>query len=234
MTTPASILSLVRNHAEAALSGLVILIIVAAIWGANVSGKHTQAAIDAEAVTHAATVARAEATAEAIRAVNVVKAQNDSLHARNDSLATRNEALTHASNTKLTSARLVNARLSVKDDTASVTTDSGIVRVPVPHVLAAQLAAERMATDSAFSAMEHKIQSDDDRIAGLVNENDGLHTQIQLDSVVQNRYRAEVAAAIAETDAANKQARPRFSFVQGAVVGVLGTLGAIVIAAVAF
>ena len=231
MTTPGTVLSLARQHAEAALYGLVLLIIVASIWGANVSGKHTQAAIDAEAVTHAATQARAEATAQAIRAVAVVKAENASLHARNDSLRIRNDSLTGAANTRLTAARLVNLRLSVKADTAIVVTDTGIVRIEIPHILAAQMAAERMSTDLAFSAMEHKIQSDEELIAGLGHENDGLHAQLAVDSVVQVRYRAELAAAEAETDAANKQARPRFSS-GSAIVGALVVVIARVVVAV--
>lgn len=197
------------THARAALYGFVLLLIVACIWGAHMSGQHEQAANDAEQAATIELRTRAEATAQAQAALVPVKRANDSLHAANASLATRNANLTRLAAERETSANLVRSRLVVKHDTAtlSVGADS-VVRIAIPHDLALQLVAERMVTDSAFAAMEHKQQSDALLIAGLSTENDGLRTQIGLDSVVVLRYRAEVAAADSVIAAANRAARP--------------------------
>ena len=234
MTAPASILSLVRNHFEAAAIGICLLAIVAAIWGSNMNGRHTQATIDAQATTAAVLAARDSVTVSALRAIVPVKAQNDSLHAENAALKLANDSLSGEATKQLARATTVLKRLTVKADSVTITTDSGVTTFGVPHLLAATLAAQRVVMDSAFRAFEAARASDSTVIAGKDREIAGLTNQIALDSTVVLDYRKQLAAADSATDAATKLARPRFSAAQGAALGAIGTLGSLLILALVF
>jgi len=226
MTAPGSILTLARQHLEAAMVGLVIVLLVVGGYLIYSHGKHVQAQADAVAQLETNRVAARNATAEVLRAIAPVKAENARLHAENDSLHVRGVSLETIANERHTAANLVNDRVHVKGDTASVTTDTGIVRLVIPELLAHEIANGKLATDSAFSAMERQHQNDVAQIAGLTAERDGQIVQIQLDSVVQSRYRAELSAAQAEIDVLKKQNAPRWTFKEGAIVGTTLTVAA--------
>jgi len=221
-----AILALFVDHPRAVsiVAALVLLTLLG--FGIYHAGERHRAQADAVAQLETARVTARNATAEALRAIAPVKAENARLHAENDSLHARGVSLEKIANERHTAANLVNDRLHVKGDTASVTTDTGVVHLVIPELLAKEIANGKLATDSAFGAMEHQHQNDVDQIAGLTAERDGQTTQIQLDSVVQNRYRAELAAAQAEIDALKKQNAPRWTFTQGAIVGSLAVVAA--------
>jgi len=216
-----AILALFVDHPRAVsiVAALVLLTLLG--FGIYHAGERHRAQADAVAQLETSRAAARNATAEALLSVAPVKTENARLHAENDSLRVRAVTVDKIANERHTSANLVNDRVHVKGDTVAVTTDTGIVQIHVPELLAHEIAAGKLATDSAFSAMERQHQNDLAQIAGLTAERDGQTTQIQLDSVVQNRYRAELSAAQAEIDALKKQNAPRFTFTQGAIVGSL-------------
>ena len=226
MTAPASVLTLFRAHMEAAVIGVGIVSIVAAVAFAYRTGRHAQATDDAVAASETTRTAAALATAEALRAATRVRDENARLHAANDSLKLRGDTLERIAAERKTSASLVRARLVLHADSDSVTlvTEKGPVKLPLSPLVAQAFATERMAVDSEVSAMERRHDNDSSQIAGARNEIAGLTTEIALDSVVQNRYRAELSAAQTEIDVLKKANRPRFTFGQGAVFGVLGTV----------
>ena len=118
MTAPASVLTLFRTHLHAALYGAVVLIIIACIWGANMAGKHTQAAIDA--------VARYETVRDSATArYTVLTHERDSLAEANDDKAQviqqmhdRNVTLAQAATLKKSAAVTIRDRLTLHGDTA--------------------------------------------------------------------------------------------------------------------
>lgn len=207
-----AILALFVDHPRAVsiVAALVLLTLLG--FGIYHAGERHRAQADAVAQLETNRVAARNATAEVLRAIAPVKAENDSLRARDVSLS-------RLANEKHTAANVVNDRLHVKGDTASVTTDTGVVKLAIPELLAREIANGKLATDSAFGAMDRRHDNDVALISGLT-------TQIQLDSVAQSRYRAELSAAQAEIDALKKQNAPRFTFKEGAVVGATLTVAA--------
>lgn len=221
-----------RTHSTAALVGVVVLVILAALWGAEMHGRHTQSRVDQMTIAQLQRQSAESATVYALRAIVPVQHRNDSLEASNRSLAVRADSLTRIANERLTSADLVRSRLTVKSDTATLAVDAdSVVRIGIPHALALQLAAERLATDSAFAAMQHKQSADSVLIDGLMSERNGLRTQIGLDSIVQVRLRQEIATADKQADAAGKANHPRFGFVAGVLTGSLAALATVVVIA---
>ena len=170
------------------------------------------------------------AMAVAQAALISVKHENDSLHARNDSLRTRADSLAGVVATRRTSASLVNSRLALHGDTAQVATDSGVVSIPIPEVLTRQLAAMHMVNDSLVIAMDRRHEADSTLAHGLTAENDGLHVQIQLDSVVQLQYRKQLASV--EAELAADEAKPKHSGAVAFLAGVSAALAGVVVLAV--
>ena len=228
VTAPASVLTLFRAHLEAAVIGIGIVSIVAAVALAYRTGRHAQATDDAVSASESTRTAAALATSQALRAVAPVRAENARLKIANASLKLRGDTLERIVAERKTSANLVRSRLVLHADSDSVTlvTDSGPVKLPLSPLVAQAFAAERMAVDSEVSAMERRHDNDTAQIAGARNEIAGLTTEIALDSVVQNRYRAELSAAQQEIDVLKKANQPRFTFTQGAVAGALAVVAA--------
>ena len=226
MTAPASVLTLFRAHLEAAAIGVGLIAIVGAVALAYRTGRHAQATDDGVATSETLRTERALATIQALQAVAPVRAENARLHAANDSLRVRGDTLERIAAERKTSANLVRSRLVLHADSDSVTlvTDKGPVKLPLSPLVAQAFAAERMAVDSEVSAMERRHDNDSSQIAGARNEIAGLNTQIALDSVVQNRYRAELSAAQQEIDVLKNANRPRLTFTQGAVAGSLAII----------
>ena len=223
MTSPASVLTLFRAHMEAALYGAALLIIVACIWGANMAGKHTQAAIDA--VAQYETV-RDSATAR----YTVLTHERDSLAKANDDKAEaiqqmhdRNVTLAQDAADRKAASVAVRDRLTLHGDTAIVKTDSGSQSYMIPLAVTQQIATERLANIAALSAMEASRDSTRAEAEALIREVDGLHDEIQIDSAERVQLLANVAAAQQEIEVLQKSHAPRFS-AGSAVAGALAVV----------
>jgi len=142
-----------------------------------------------------------------------VKAQNDSLRTRADSLA---GVVAH----RRTSASLVNSRLVLHGDTAKVSTDTGVVAIPIPNVLTRQLAAMRLVNDSLVIAMDRQHEADTALIRGLTQ-------QVAVDSAVQTEYRKQLASV--EAELAADEAKPKHSGVVAFLAGVSAALAGVVV-----
>ena len=147
------------------------------------------------------------------RQLATVKAQNDSLRARSDSLAS---VVAH----RRTSASLVNSRLVLHGDTAKVSTDTGVVAIPIPNVLTRQLAAMRLVNDSLVIAMDRQHEADTALIRGLTQ-------QVAVDSAVQTEYRKQLASV--EAELAANEAKPKHSGVVAFLAGVGTALVVVVV-----
>jgi len=148
-----------------------------------------------------------------------VRHENDSLRAVSASLRTRAESLSRAANERRTAANIVQSRLVLHGDTARVSTDTGVIAIPIPEALTRQLAADRLVTDSLISAMDRRHEADSAWAHSVTDENNGLRTQIGLDSIVVYQYRKQLAAA--EARAAAAEAKPHRTFSAGVIAGAL-------------
>ena len=73
MTAIASAFSIVRNHFEAACVVIIALIIMLAIWGANQSGRHAQATIDATIAQQVRDSTNAARRAELVHSLDMLR-----------------------------------------------------------------------------------------------------------------------------------------------------------------
>jgi hypothetical protein len=111
-------------------------------------------------------------------------------------------------------------------DTARVSTDTGVIAIPIPEALTRQLAADRLVTDSLISAMDRRHEADSAWAHSVTDENNGLRTQIGLDSIVVYQYRKQLAAADARIAA--DEAAPKHSAVVAFLAGVGVALAGVV------
>ena len=171
------------------------------------------------------------ALAEAKAALVRVQDQNEVLHAVSVSLRVKADSLSRTVAEAHTSANLVNSRLVIRGDTARVSTDSGVVEIPISEVLTRQLAQMQFVNDSLVHAMDRRHEADSSLVSGLTQENSGLRTQIGIDSVIKLQYRKQLAAVEQRAEAA--EAKPKHSAAVAFLGGVVTTLiGGIVVAVV--
>jgi len=216
---------------EAAVIGLGILMIVAAVYLAYRSGEHAQATIDA--------VAQFDRVRDSsITHYTAITLQRDSLAKANDekaqvihTLHEQNAVLADAAAAKKSAAKAVRDRLSFHGDSAIIKTDTGTVVYVIPIALTQQIATERLANVSALAAMERSRDSTRAEADSLLKEVDGLHAEIQVDSAAKLQLLANVAAANKEIDALKKATRPGITL-KGVLVGVVGTLAAVAAAVI--
>ena len=170
-----------------------------------------------KAIEVAAMLKSDSALGEAQAALVKVKDQNDSLR-------TYAASMVGVVATKRTAAALVTSRMELHGDTARVSTDTGVVAIPIPHDLTEQLTEMETVNDSLVAALDKQHEAD----AALIY---GQARQISVDSTIQVQYRKQLAAAEARVAAA--EAKPRHSAAVAFLGGVVTTLiGGIVVAVV--
>ncbi len=208
----AAILSALVDHPKAVITVLLVALTVLAGIGIYRAGENAQSAKD-QAAAKVAERRADSAMAWDFRQLATVKAQNDSLRTRADSLPV-------VVAKKRTAASLVNSRLVLHGDTAKVSTDTGVVAIPIPDVLTRQLAAMRLVNDSLVIAMDRQHEADTALIRGLTQ-------QVAVDSAVQTEYRKQLASV--EAELAADEAKPKHSGVVAFLVGVGTALAGVVI-----
>lgn len=213
MTAAASVLALVRQHAEAAMIGLGLLAVVVACFLCVQLGKREQATADAVArYDRERDSSAAHATAFALKLDSVKRSFRDA--------AARTDSATTLANDRKLSAKAVRDRLTLHADSDAVLhTGTGDVSYKLPADVTSAFLAERASMDSAYAALAHKADA-------LNSENVVLNREVQLGDSVRAELESNIRAANAEIDVLKRASHPRFTFAQGAVVGSLAVVAA--------
>lgn len=213
---------------------VAVVVIAAAFWVTYRAGARQGATNERVTSLEASRKAIATSVADVARAKDSVARQNDSLHTANVALHARNDSLAREVAASRAAALVVRARLVVQHDTAAVATDTGVVRIPIPAVLAQQLTAERASMDSSYRALERHQDSVVTENRRLLQENAGLRVEIALDSTATQRLRQLADSDAAEIDTLKKAHRPRLTFGEGVAAGSGGALALIAFIATVF
>jgi len=235
MNTFLSVLGFVRNHFEAACVVIIALIIMLAIWGANQSGRHAQATIDATIAQQVRDSTNAARRAELVHSLDMLRDSATAMVRIQAKLDSAKDAARAESATRVTAANLIRSRTSIDSATATVTikTDTGAVTLAVPPLVATTWSNERTADLSALDGMKRSLHADSLSIAerDLRIHNDSLQS-VQRDSIdVSNE--SQIKSDADQIAKLERQKTPRIT-ATGVLVGALGALAGVVTLALVF
>jgi len=233
MSTFLSVLGFVRNHFEAACVVIIALIIMLAIWGANQSGRHAQATIDATIAQQVRDSTNAARRAELVHSLDMLRDSATAMARIQAKLDSAKDAARAESATRVTAANLIRSRTSIDSAAVTIKTDTGSVTLAVPPLVATTWTNERTADLSAIDGMKRSLHADSLSIAerDLRIHNDSLQF-VQRDSIdVSNESQIKSDAdMIAKLE---RQKSPRIT-ATGVLVGALGALAGVVTLALVF
>jgi len=233
MSTFLSVLGFVRNHFEAACVVIIALIIMLAIWGANQSGRHAQATIDATIAQQVRDSTNAARRAELVHSLDMLRDSGAAMVRIQAKLDSAKDAARAESATRVTAANLVRSRTSIDSATVTIKTDTGAVTLAVPPLVATTWSNERNADLSAIDGMKRSLHADSLSIAerDLRIHNDSLQF-VQRDSIdVSNESQIKSDADMIAS--LERQKSPRIT-ATGVLVGALGALAGVVTLALVF
>ena len=233
MNTLLSVLGFVRNHFEAACVVIIALIIMLAIWGANQSGRHAQATIDATIAQQVRDSTNAAHRAELVHSLDMLRDSATAMVRIQAKLDSAKDSARAESATRVTAANLIRSRTSIDSAKVTIKTDTGAVTLAVPPLVATTWSNERNADLSAMDGMKRSLHADSLSIAerDLRIHNDSLQF-VQRDSIdVSNE--SQIKSDADQIAKLERQKTPRIT-ATGVLVGALGALAGVVTLALVF
>jgi len=212
----AAIIAALVNHPRVIIISAAIALLMFGAYALYRAGERhatTQMQAASAIVAHSADSAIALATGKLL----TVKRENDSLRTKADSM-------NHIVAEKHTAANLVNDRLVLHGDTATIKTDTGVVAVPIPEILTKQIALMVLNNRALQAAQDRRHEADSALVVGLT-------VQVHVDSAMDVAYRKQLAAI--EARAAADEAKPQPPRLVWFLTGVATTAVAVAVAVVA-
>jgi hypothetical protein len=222
--------SLARAHLGAATFGIGLLFVVAAVCLAYRTGRHAQATADAVSVLDARASAQAEhqlqlrLDADSLRRAGVALAATQ---AKLDSVQAQSRT---ESSARVATAAAVRSRARIGLDSVVITTGSTSATFAVPPEVAQTWARERTADTSAIAGLNASIRADSLSLAEREVRIRNLSDQMATADSIEAYQAVQITTLNNEVVVLKNARQPRLSFMQGVLVGTVGTIVTVVAA----